>query len=381
MQYRFFHLYPIQFLNNCWKKICLIRKFFHKKKTIENPDYIYYEKCKKRFMESFIERNSYYNRNVDYIFYNKQLFQDTMKDDNNHIEKKWRTRILMQNTPRGNIIMLYDAFKQAFVYYSDSKNIPYYILNTIAMQYVIKFSCRDFFIDNQITQEVARYKLKDDLTLKNLTIFDSALIPIYYEEDKKEENKKPNKSQVLHNNPELPFAKFKNYNSKVLQNKVDTMRTDNKGNFITRFINYVFNKFYSPTFWTKVYKKIFLIPELEQKAYISYDKEHVFNKFIHLGKFSNFQFLQKPKTNVLNGFYSELLENVCSEAAVQKEVMSYSSYKKFLQNQVSDNTSTKKTTLVKSGTVSSELSDFGITSFGVKEAYEAGIYDVARSIY
>ena len=64
------------------------------------------------------------------------------------------------------------------------------------MQYVIKFSCRDFFIDNQITQEVARYKLKDDLTLKNLTIFDSALIPIYYEEDKKEENKKPKKEKV-----------------------------------------------------------------------------------------------------------------------------------------------------------------------------------------
>lgn len=324
----------MQFLTNCWKKLVLIYQSFSPKKAIVNPDYIFYEKHKKYFTDSVSYKNDFKNDNIDSCFYSKDAFQKVMKDENNFIEREWRTRILMQSTPRGNIIMYYDAYKQAFSYYSDSKCIPYYILNAVAMKYVVKFRCIDFFVDNQITQEISREKFKDVLTLENLTVYDSILIPIYFNEDKQENNKQSNKKQVLHNHSGIPYAKFKNYNSKILQNNVDTMIASKSNNSFIKIFNNIYRKLHF--YWGELYKKIFSIGKLEKKEYLAYDKEYNFNKFIHSGKLSNFQVLQKPsQSNKNNGFKSQLLDDVCAESAVQNEVFSYSSYKKFIQNQQS----------------------------------------------
>ena len=76
-----------------------------------------------------------------------------MKIENNDIEIKWRTRILIENTPRGNIMMYYNSFKRGFAYYSDQQGVPYIILNTMAMKYVRVFQCRDLFMDDKVTPE------------------------------------------------------------------------------------------------------------------------------------------------------------------------------------------------------------------------------------
>jgi hypothetical protein len=54
------------------------------------------------------------NENIAPIFYNKKDFNNFMMEGETHVEKIWRTRILFESTPRGNIIMFYDAYKLGF---------------------------------------------------------------------------------------------------------------------------------------------------------------------------------------------------------------------------------------------------------------------------
>jgi len=88
-----------------------------------------------------------YPQQIESFFYDKAQYTNTMKDIANPYEKQWKTRILFEHTPRGNIIMLYDIYKMGFSYYSDQQSIPYDILNAAAMKYVVVFKCLDFFID------------------------------------------------------------------------------------------------------------------------------------------------------------------------------------------------------------------------------------------
>ena len=78
------------------------------------------------------------------IFYNKKEYKQAIKEENNDLEKKWKSNILYKNTPRGNILMYYDAFKLGFVYTCDT-SVSYDILNALAMKYVTEFRCLDFF--------------------------------------------------------------------------------------------------------------------------------------------------------------------------------------------------------------------------------------------
>lgn len=105
------------------------------------------------------------NQNIESIFYDKKEYQELMKVPDNWLEDIWKQRILLESTPRGNIIMFYHTYKQGFAYYSDSYNLPYNLLNAVAMKYVSMFCCRDFFMDD--------------------SIFSSPLIKIYQEEEKK----------------------------------------------------------------------------------------------------------------------------------------------------------------------------------------------------
>lgn len=81
---------------------------------------------------------------------NLNIDPDLYRDKNNHdpiVENAWKSRILFQNTVQGNVIMYYDIYKLAFVYYSDMQ-VSYKWLNYCAMKYVRMFFCRDFFVDD-----------------------------------------------------------------------------------------------------------------------------------------------------------------------------------------------------------------------------------------
>jgi len=265
----------------------------------------YYFLNKNRFIKSF-EDSKNYNTNIDGVFYNKNEYKNLMHIFNNQLEKEWRTRILFESTPRGNIIMFYDTYKQSFSYYCDSNSIPYYILNSVAMKYVLVFYCRDFFVDNKITEVVT----------------DSPLISIHHvEETKKEDIGK----KLMYTNKDSPFIKTKKYGATVLKNLQD-VKIDFKPNFWNKVKKMFFNikLYFLRTFFLE--KKPIVVSET--KTELVKEKEYNYNRFTYLGRINNFNLLQKNiKKNIANGFTTKLLDDLESEAELQKIVMDYKNYK------------------------------------------------------
>lgn len=230
------------------------------------------------------------NSNIDNVFYSKCLYQEMLIDPKNVLEKLWKTNILYVNTPRGNIIMYYDVYKLGFTYYCDS-SLPYNILNSVAMKYVLYFRCLDFFIDEEI-----RPADKPSPLLKLL------------EEDKKGPNGKTEsdadadtkgngenaeKKQKI-DMKTAPFAKFKQYN------KTSTKVTENAQKSEKTTANNV----------------------------KSTEKQKEYNRFIYLGKIVNYDFLQKiPKKRPfvkMSHFFNDVFT---SNTLAQNEVFNYRNFK------------------------------------------------------
>jgi len=176
----------------------------------------YVNHIKNRF-EKIVENGENHpcDANMDRIFYDKKEFVEYMKQENNFIEKIWKTRILMEKYPRGgNIIMFYDAYKLGFSYYCDQSVVPYETLNVIAMKYVMTYQCLPFFVDEKSLPE------QYDIPLK-----------IHYIEEKKERRV----SQVNHS-----FAKLRNYANEEqnLQNPTSENKLRNKFIYLGNIRNF-----------------------------------------------------------------------------------------------------------------------------------------------
>ena len=156
-----------------------------------------------------------WNENIRPIFYDRKEFNLHIKDNDNALEKEWISRKLIENTPRGNIIMHYDVFNEGFVYYCDQSGISYTILNAVAMKYVITFRCRDFF--------------KDETAIP--TGFTSPFIRFALEEEKLENDKKKNISNSLTKNTDSsPFAKLKTRGSNPIIKGASSLNTISRVN-------------------------------------------------------------------------------------------------------------------------------------------------------
>jgi hypothetical protein len=147
----------------------------------ENFEYIHPLKIK--FEATFDKLDVDFNENIDKLFYDKSKFTNYMSESNTSLEKLWKTKIMFENTPRGNIIMFYDAYKLGFSFYCDQKVISYDILNAAAMKYVTMFRCRHFFMDELIVP----------------TEHNSPLIDIHFPPEKKAKSviKKQNDNKVM----------------------------------------------------------------------------------------------------------------------------------------------------------------------------------------
>jgi len=157
-----------------------------KEEEEEDEKEIYIEKHHQRFLKSYHSHIDY-NENIQKEFYLKEEYDNLIVQPNNILESSWKRRILIEPTPFGNIIMFYNSYKQGFSYYCDV-NIPYPILNSVAMKYVLKYFCRDFFIDNSIVPMTAS----------------SPFLHIHEIEKRKAKNKKIDVANG-------PFAKLKTY--------------------------------------------------------------------------------------------------------------------------------------------------------------------------
>ena len=251
---------------------------------------------KKWFITKYeLKLNEKLNENIDEFFYNKNDLFKMLKNETNLIEKIWKTRILYENTPRGNVIMYYDVYKFGFTYYSD-QTIPYCILNAVAMKYCIIFCCRHFFMDEVTTveaknvffpklesnKEQEKEELEKEELEKEQYNFISPLIKIYFEEEKKEEPTEKKKIDAKELMKNAPLAKLKNYKMTTIKNS--------------------------------------------ENVTISAPPILLKNKFIYLGKTMNYSILQKQikpqniglsKTSEFNSLFSET--TISTEPYINKE--------------------------------------------------------------
>ena len=293
-----------------------------KNKKLIDTDLEYYNKKKSRFIDTYKDSIIKYNLNIETIFYEKVNLEELMKDNSNYLEKKWKSKILIETTPRGNIIMFYNPYKLGFSYYSDSAGIPYPILNAVAMKYVTVFYCRDFFVDEYFVQSVKK---------NGLFIFDSPLLPILFSEPKPIIT---NRKQSI--NTGGPFAKLKNYKTNQVASNLVAIKIAQKS-MIYSFYNkiiYLFEGF-TMSLRDSIKSKLSINKNDEPKKKLNIDnkieepeKEYNFNRFIRVGYIKDFKPLHITKDfSKVNGFQSNLLENLASETKLQKQVMSYKDYK------------------------------------------------------
>ena len=256
--------------------------------TISSLSHDYIKLQTSKFLKSYENTTTdTFSMNIEKCFYDPKLHALAIEDADNELEKTWKRRIMFEKTPRGNIIMHYDAFKQGFVYYGDNSNIPYYVINAAVMRYVLMFRCRDFFIDDKITPENMHSPLPNIHNNKpdthpetNTTVNDDT---------------KPREPPVLKSSA---FAKLKSYNTVSGKLNIDNSKKPSEGNKA----------------------------ESEEKKYTR-------NKIIYSGKISNFKLLQTPKVVKRVAFSSDLLDGLKSNSDAQNRVFNYRDFKKLKEKQ------------------------------------------------
>jgi len=137
-----------------------------------SPKDAYIERHKSKFLQTFKtddkEHTYDWNATIESVVRDPAQMAKILTDPNNELEKNWRSRVLIENTPRGNVIMFYDIYKRGFSYYCDSAVMPYEIMNAVAMKYVLTFHCRGFFIDDSVLPKKEKREEDDPAPLKNL---------------------------------------------------------------------------------------------------------------------------------------------------------------------------------------------------------------------
>lgn len=258
----------------------------HNYQSQSELDKIYIEKNCRNFLKliSTVVNNKNdhpFNSNIDPIFYNKNDYIQLLENDTNALESNWKTKIMIENTSRGNLIMFFDVYKFGFSYYSD-QNIPGVILNASAMKYVKMFHCFDFFIDNQL--------------------FNGMSSPLFMlQNNPPERMKSKSKTKLETNKSSLdnnPYARFKKYNN--LPVTPMCMSTN-----------------------VPLPKDNPVIEELHK------------NKFMYLGKTSNFSLLKSTKVNEPNPFFNtkSRFDNLFyGEKNIQKVALNYKDFKNIKLN-------------------------------------------------
>jgi hypothetical protein len=129
-----------------------------------------------------------------------EIFEELMKTDSpswSDQEKAYLSKlIIMDTTPNGDVVMSYEYDKEddersKFVYYSNSKTIPYKYLDAVARKFVCAHKCPKIyvFIKDELIKEMKRIE----------------------EENKSDEEQKNISSENENKKQDSVFASFKNY--------------------------------------------------------------------------------------------------------------------------------------------------------------------------
>lgn len=217
---------------NFIKKFSFIKNFslffnHSLKNTIISKDQMFIDKYKNNFLNKIkpiidnnfenIDEFLYLNNNMLNIYYDKNFFNNLIHTNDEYI-LTWKRRMIIINTPYGNVGMFYNLYNRGFSYYSDIKDIPYIILNCISMHYVLTYLCLDFYVDNTVIDNwISKIWLifdKDNDDNKESTPFIKRL----------EDNKLSIKNKKI-------IPKLKNYRSNFKNDKGE-INIKNKNHFI-----------------------------------------------------------------------------------------------------------------------------------------------------
>ena len=135
-----------------------------------------YDKSCKKYAEFYKSESADENSNIDPVLYDFLKRKEVFVSGDNEFEKQWKSRILIENTPRGNVLIYFNPYLLSYHYYSDEQIIPYKILEQVATKYVVMYRCKDFFIDvekrpgNKILEVLQ--KEEDSLKSKKMKVND-----------------------------------------------------------------------------------------------------------------------------------------------------------------------------------------------------------------
>lgn len=82
-------------------------------------------------------------------------------------KKPKESNIIIENTPKnGLIIMRYSNDDEGFEYWTDSKNIPFKVLKTVARKFCLTFNTKSIYIDSD--KEIEKQKKKYDKMVEKI---------------------------------------------------------------------------------------------------------------------------------------------------------------------------------------------------------------------
>jgi hypothetical protein len=222
-----------------------------------------YEKTCKKYAEFYGKESADENSNIDPVLYDFLKRKETFVSPDNELEKQWKSRILIENTPRGNVMIYFNPYLLSYQYYSDEQIIPYKILEQVATKYVVMFRCKDFFIDpgkrpsNKILEVLQ--KEEDSLKSKKMKVNDIT------------------KCVNIQSESKDVFASLKNYRSEAKPTEAKPTEAKPTEAKPTEA---------KPTDKAKLTK--------EPKAKNKTEEPKFSNKFVRIGKMCEFNITQKP---------------------------------------------------------------------------------------
>jgi len=135
-------------------------------------------------------------------------YENKYKEKYNNLEEinidkedleQFKNKIIIENTPRGNILLYFNFETELFDYYCDKKDIPYLYLETVARKYVTQYNCKQIFVN-----------MADELKKDSPEIIKQSV---------------PDNTQINQIVQKTPFAEYKKYNKNISRgNKNDTKK-------------------------------------------------------------------------------------------------------------------------------------------------------------
>jgi len=179
----------------------------------------------------------------------------------NHRLEKLKVCYVMEYTPLGNVLMIYDKERETFKYYSDS-TIPYRYLEVVGRKYAKQFGCKQIFVDMEEELKMAEEKWEKERI----------------EKADREEKERILKEEAIKNHKPIEekknvFAKFKSYNKEAGTGHVNIAPPPK---------NSIPNK---------------LTEKQENEKILIKERA---NRYTYEGKFANFNFLKKVDRKVVD---------------------------------------------------------------------------------